>query len=144
MASPRSIVRRDGPLQSISFARAVESSGIHASDISFVGAHGPGTQQGDPAELLTELFSICSVLARQGSRYPENFLAIGSIKGNVGHSGAASGTINLFKVLAMMRYQRIAPQANFHPSNLSPGLHSLFEDYPIRMIKEYVETDCSR
>jgi len=140
MASPRSIVRPDGPLQSVSLAQAVASSGIDPSAISFVEAHGPGTQQGDPAEL----FSICSVLAQQGSRYPENTLAIGSIKGNVGHSEAASGAISLFKVLAMMRYQRIAPQANFHPSNLSPRLHSFFKDHPIRISDQEQKWTASR
>ena len=77
MASSRSIVRPDGYLQSLSLARAVTSSGIDPSEICFVEAHGPGTQQGDPAEL----FSICSVLAEQGSRCPDKILAIGSVKG---------------------------------------------------------------
>jgi acyl transferase domain-containing protein len=50
MSSPRSIIRPDGPLQGHSLARAVASSGLNPSDVSFVEAHGLGTQQGDPAE----------------------------------------------------------------------------------------------
>jgi acyl transferase domain-containing protein len=74
MASARSIVRPDAHLQSLALGRAVRSSGIDPSDISFVEAHGPGTAKGDPAEL----YSICTVL---GSRDPNNVLPIGSIKG---------------------------------------------------------------
>ena len=129
MSSPGSILRPDPLLQSVSLARAVECSGIDPSEISFVEAHGPGTQQGDPAEVS----SICSVLAPRGTRNPDNTLIIGSVKGNIGHLGAASGSISLFKVLAMMRYQTIAPQATFHPSNLNPRLSSFFEDHPIRI-----------
>jgi acyl transferase domain-containing protein len=129
MASVSSIVRPDGPLQCLSLGRAVACSGIDPSEIRFVEAHGPGTQKGDPAEV----FSICSVLAKQGSRYPDNTLTIGSVKGNVGHSAAASGSMSLFKVLAMMRYQMIPPQPNFHPSMLNPRLRTFFEDHPIRI-----------
>ena len=129
MATASSIVRPDGPLQCISLGRAIACSGIDPSQISFMEAHGPGTQKGDPAEL----FSICSVLAKQGSRDPNNTLTIGSIKANVGHSEAASGSISLFKVLAMMRYQTIPPQPNFHQSMLNPRLNTFFEDHPIRI-----------
>ncbi|KAF8888753.1 thiolase-like protein [Infundibulicybe gibba] len=129
MSSPRSIVRPDGPLQATSLAQAVASSGIDPSDITFVEAHGPGTQQGDPAEL----YSICSVLAQHSSRGQDNPLVIGSVKGNVGHSEAASGAISLFKVLAMMRYRKIAPQANFSLPNLNPRLTPFFDHHNIRI-----------
>lgn len=140
MSSPRSIVRPDGSLQGRSLARAVSSSGINPSDISFVEAHGPGTQQGDPAEL----FSICAVLAQQGSRHRENLLTIGSVKGNLGHSEAASGALSLFKVLAMMRYQTIPPQATFHPSKLNPRLRSFFEEFPIRISDQQQKWNSTR
>lgn len=79
MSAAKSIVRPDAFLQSIILRRALSVSGVGAADISFVEAHGPGTQAGDPAELE----SICSVLAPPDLRPPGNELVVGSIKGIV-------------------------------------------------------------
>lgn len=134
MASTNSIVRPDGDFQSVSLARALSCSGIKASDINFVEAHGPGTQKGDPAEI----HSICTVLAPKDSRDSTDPLIIGSIKGNIGHSEAASGVISLMKVLAMMKYKKMAPQATFSPAILNPRLDQFFNDHPIK-ISEFLQ-----
>ena len=134
MASTNSIVRPDGDFQSASLARALSCSGIKTSDINFVEAHGPGTQKGDPAEL----YSICTVLAPKGSREPTDPLIIGSVKGNIGHSEAASGVISLIKVLAMMKYKKMAPQATFNSSILNPRLNQFFDNHPIK-ISEFLQ-----
>ena len=121
MASPRSIVRPDGPLQSLSLARAVPSPRSPA-DITFVEAHGPGTQQGDPAGLV----SICAVIV---NRQPSNHLAIGSAKGNIGHSEAAAPSASSRPSL----YPRVHPQTFFHSSLPNLQLSHFFNQHPIRI-----------
>ncbi|KAF8574361.1 ketoacyl-synt-domain-containing protein [Ramaria rubella] len=140
MSSEASILCPESHLESAILAKAIASSGIDPKDISFVEAHGPGTKKGDPAELS----AVCSVLAQSGSRSASNPLIIGSVKGNVGHSEAASGATSLFKVLAMMRHQKIPPQANFHPSKLNPDLRPFFDHHPIAMVSTEQDWNASR
>ncbi|KAF8584141.1 hypothetical protein K439DRAFT_1169276, partial [Ramaria rubella] len=140
MSSEASILCPESHLESAILAKAIASSGIDPKDISFVEAHGPGTKKGDPAELS----AVCSVLAQPGSRSASNPLIIGSVKGNVGHSEAASGATSLFKVLAMMRHQKIPPQADFHPSKLNPDLRPFFDHHPIAMVSTEQDWNASR
>ena len=77
------------------FEKCISASGLSPSDISYVEAHGTGTQLGDTAEAQ----SINQVLGGAG-RSP---LHLGSVKGNIGHTEAASGVAGLIKVLLMMR-----------------------------------------
>nr|WJZ49100.1 non-reducing polyketide synthase [Calonarius rufo-olivaceus] len=129
MASPKFISQPNGSFQSVALAQAVKISGVDPAAISFVEAHGPGTAKGD----LAEVSSLCSVLAQH--RAPDNPVTVGSLKGNVGHAEAASGTHSLAKVLAMFQRRRIPPQADFHPSRLNPTLQPFFDKYPIRIIE---------
>jgi acyl transferase domain-containing protein len=137
MASPQFVSRPNASFQSVALAQAVKLSGVDPAAISFVEAHGPGTARGDPAEI----FSLCSVLAQH--RAPDNQLTIGSIKGNVGHAEAASGTHSLAKVIAMFQRRRIPPQADFHPSRMNPTLQSFFDNHPIRIIEKEEEWNAS-
>ncbi|KAF9012574.1 thiolase-like protein [Cyathus striatus] len=86
MASSQSIIRPDGYLQSAILSKSLALAGVQPSQISFVEAHGPGTKLGD----FAEIFSISTVLGHK-CRNADNPLAIGSIKGNIGHSGLHLG-----------------------------------------------------
>ena len=134
MASADYIIRPDGDFQSVSLTRTLACSGFKASDINFVEAHGPGTQKGDHAEV----YAICAALAPKGTREPTDPLIIGSIKGNIGHCEASSGVISLIKVLTMMKYKKIAPQATFNSSILNPRLNQFFDNHPIK-ISEFLQ-----
>jgi acyl transferase domain-containing protein/SAM-dependent methyltransferase len=85
--------------------------GIDPSTIQYVEAHGTGTSLGDPIEYraLSGAFESC---LRE-----EHRCAIGSVKANMGHAGAAAGVVGLMKVLMSMKHKTIAPIANFHNIN---------------------------
>jgi acyl transferase domain-containing protein/SAM-dependent methyltransferase len=85
-------------------------SGFQSSQISYAEAHGTGTQAGDPIEME----SIRSVFGSTSRSVP---LSVGSIKGNIGHCESAAGVAGLLKVLAMLRYGGIPPQANHNQLN---------------------------
>jgi acyl transferase domain-containing protein len=85
--------------------------GIDPSTIQYVEAHGTGTSLGDPIEFraLSGAFASCSSAGQQ--------CAIGSVKTNMGHAGAAAGVVGLMKVLMSMKHKTIAPIINFQNIN---------------------------
>ncbi|PLB51637.1 polyketide synthase module [Aspergillus steynii IBT 23096] len=95
-------------------------------DISVVEAHGTGTQAGDPAE-------YASVRQTLGGPQREEPLALGSVKGLVGHTEGVSGLIALVKVLLMIHEGMIPPQPNFE--TLNPHIQAR-EDDRIEIVRE--------
>ncbi|KAK8102475.1 Bcpks18 [Apiospora sp. TS-2023a] len=94
--------------QSDLYEQVLDKAGMPPSQISYVEAHGTGTTKGDPIECE----SIRKVLGR--SRRPNaQPLVFGSVKGNFGHSEAASGVSAFIKTILMLQRGQIPPQANF-------------------------------
>ncbi|KAJ5379964.1 Type I Polyketide synthases (Type I PKS) [Penicillium cataractarum] len=91
------------------YRRALGRAKMIPEDISYVEAHGTGTPRGDPIEWR----SIHEVFGRGR----ESNLNIGSVKGNIGHTEAASGVASVLKVLLMIKYQQLPPQAHFTSLN---------------------------
>jgi 3-oxoacyl-[acyl-carrier-protein] synthase II len=79
---------------------ALRDANIAASDIDFINAHATGTVAGD----IEESQAIFSAF---GDKTPVN-----SLKGHIGHTMAASGTLELIAILIMMSQNRIAATLN--------------------------------
>ncbi|KAL2163193.1 hypothetical protein VTH06DRAFT_5249 [Thermothelomyces fergusii] len=86
---------------------------ISPRTVGVIEAHGTGTQAGDAAETG----SIRSVFCPRPADQP---LYVSSVKGNFGHSEAASGVAGLAKLLLMLERRQIPPQASF--ASLNPKL----------------------
>ncbi|KAJ6027845.1 uncharacterized protein N7446_003556 [Penicillium canescens] len=97
------------------FKDVIKKAGIDPAEISVVEAHGTGTPVGDPAEYESVKLAVASPLR-------ETAVAIGSVKGHVGHTEGASGVIALVKLLMMMRDNFIPPQASF--KRMNPHIHA--------------------
>ncbi|WP_369057295.1 type I polyketide synthase, partial [Burkholderia gladioli] len=93
---------------------ALDRAGIDARSLSYIEAHGTGTELGDPIEItgLTGAF--------RHDTDERGFCAIGSVKTNIGHLEAASGIAGLTKVLLQMRYGQLVP--SLHAEQLNPGI----------------------
>lgn len=113
----RSITVPSAESQSTLYQRVLRAANMHPTQVSYVEAHGTGTQKGDPVECQ----SIRRVFGGANRR-----LRIGSVKGNIGHSEAASGVASLIKVVMMLQHRQIPPQASF--SYLNPAIGSLKDD----------------
>ena len=91
------------------YARAIKSAlqraDIQPSDIQVVEAHGTGTSLGDPIELA----GITDIL--------NGPLALGSVKGNIGHLDAAAGAVGVLKVLLCLERNKIVPTVGFVAPN---------------------------
>ncbi len=90
---------------------ALAASGITASQIGYLEAHGTGTPLGDPLEVqgLERLFR------RSKSDEPPCYMT--SVKANIGHTETASGMASIIKVALMMRHGLIPGQLHFQELN---------------------------
>ncbi|HET9210498.1 MAG TPA: type I polyketide synthase, partial [Thermoanaerobaculia bacterium] len=90
---------------------ALTAAEVSPETIAYVEAHGTGTPVGDPIEVtaLTKVFRE-STEARQ-------FCALGSVKSNIGHLGAAAGIASLIKTVLALKHRQIPPSINFERPN---------------------------
>ncbi|MEG4342101.1 SDR family NAD(P)-dependent oxidoreductase [Microcoleus sp. A003_D6] len=99
----------DGQSAVISEAQAI--AGIEPETINYIEAHGSGTPLGDPIEIaaLTQVF--------QSRTTQKAFCAVGSVKTNFGHLGAAAGVAGLIKTVLAIEHQLIPPSLHFEEPN---------------------------
>ena len=99
----------DGQKGVIAEAQAI--AGIDSDTITYIEAHGTGTELGDPIEMtaLTQVFRENTL--RKG------FCAVGSVKTNFGHLDAAAGVAGIMKTALALKHQMLPPSLHFHAPN---------------------------
>ncbi|MGS0626226.1 MULTISPECIES: hybrid non-ribosomal peptide synthetase/type I polyketide synthase [Photorhabdus] len=107
---------------------ALRNAGVSPASISYIEAHGTATSLGDPIEVraLTQAFLEQS----DGETLPVGSCAIGSVKGNIGHTDAAAGIAGVIKTVLALRHQTLPPSIHYHHPN--PEIH--FEQTPFYVI----------
>ena len=119
----RSITQPHVPTQIKLFRQLLDRSGVAPEDVNVVEAHGTGTQSGDVGELesIRRVFSA--------NRSPENPLHVTSIKANIGHLEAASGSAGLAKLLLMLQHRKIPRLISL--ADLNPRIPDLAADHTL-------------
>lgn len=99
----------DGQAEAI--AMALANAEVSAEMISYIETHGTATPLGDPVEV--------EALSQAFREQTENkqFCAIGSIKGNIGHTDSAAGVVGLIKTALALYNKKIPPSINFTEPN---------------------------
>jgi amino acid adenylation domain-containing protein/FkbM family methyltransferase len=99
----------EGQAEVISAAQA--RAEISPDTVTYIEAHGTGTPLGDPIEVaaLTRAF-------RPGTER-NGFCALGSVKTNIGHLGAAAGVAGLIKAVLALEHRQIPPSLGFATPN---------------------------
>jgi polyketide synthase PksM len=107
----------------------LDKSATDARSISYIEAHGTGTELGDPIEItgLTQAF--------QKETTDNQFCAIGSVKSNIGHCEAAAGMAGLTKIILQMKHKQLVP--SLHTSELNPNIN--FSKTPFVVQKQLSE-----
>jgi len=101
-------------------SKALENAGINPSTISYIEAHGTGTELGDPIEIE----GISRVFRQHTDK--KQYCSIGSVKSNIGHLESAAGISGITKILLQMKNREIAP--SLHAEKLNPNID--FESSP--------------
>ncbi|WP_445529211.1 type I polyketide synthase [Streptomyces cyslabdanicus] len=96
---------------------------VEPSDVTFVEGHGTGTALGDMMEI--------KALGHHHAQRTGKPLALGSVKGNLGHTEGAAGIAGLIKV-ALSLHHRVVP-ASRHAAKENPGLK--LREHGIRLLK---------
>ncbi len=104
----------DGQAEAV--AECLATAGVHPETIGYVEAHGVATAMGDP----TEVAALTRAFRAHTDR--RQYCALGSVKTNVGHLGAAASVTSLVKaalalergkIPASLHFERPHPQIDF-------------------------------
>lgn len=89
---------------------AWKNADIHPSTISYIESHGTGTALGDPIEFqaLTEALP---------QNMPTGSVALGALKGSIGHLFEAAGIAGLIKCLLALNYKKLPGAVNHDRPN---------------------------
>jgi thioester reductase-like protein len=92
-------------------SEALTMGGICSDTVDYVEAHGTGTRIGDPIEIraLQQAFDA-------GTR-KRQYCAVGSLKSNLGHMGAAAGIGGLIKTILALKNGAIPPTVHYREPN---------------------------
>lgn len=101
----------NGLSQQAVIRQALANAGVSPDLVSYVEAHGSGTELGDPIELE----SIQAVLCQ--ARAAEQPLFVGSVKTNLGHLTTAAGMGGLIKTVLSLQHQAIPPHLHLQKPN---------------------------
>ncbi|WP_276736066.1 non-ribosomal peptide synthetase [Bacillus sp. (in: firmicutes)] len=113
--------------------RAYRQAGIDPSTVTYIEAHGTGTELGDPIE-INGLKAAFNELSNKRS-IPDHRCGIGSVKSNIGHLELAAGISGLIKVLLQMKHKTLVK--SLHSEPLNPYLQ--LTDSPFYIVQEKQE-----
>ncbi len=91
-------------------AAALRRGGVAPESISYIEAHGTGTELGDPIEIAGLASAFGDGVARQSC-------ALGSVKANIGHLEAAAGVAGLTRVVLQLQHRTLTPTRRHGPLN---------------------------
>lgn len=91
--------------------KAWKNASVDPKTISYIEAHGTGTNLGDPIEITG--------IERAFAKYTEKkqFCAIGSVKTNLGHLDHAAGMAGLIKAILSLQNKQLPPTLHFQEPN---------------------------
>ncbi|MFS0814058.1 amino acid adenylation domain-containing protein [Peribacillus phoenicis] len=116
--------------------KAYQKANINPSMVSYIEAHGTGTELGDPIEIDGLKAAFNQLYKEWGIEIPsEPHCGIGSVKSNIGHLEAAAGMAGLIKILLCMQHE-VLP-SNIHLKEKNPYID--LDHSPFYLVREKEE-----
>ena len=97
--------------------KAFDKAGFSPETVSYIEAHGTGTQLGDPVEVNGLIKAFKEMGKKDMFCAKEAYCGIGSVKTNIGHLETAAGIASVLKVLLAFQYKTIPGISNFSVQN---------------------------
>ncbi|AHC73995.1 ptzD [Candidatus Endolissoclinum faulkneri L5] len=110
----QTITAPNASAQAETIVQAVRNANIHVDAISYIEAHGTGTELGDPVEVE----GLRQAFRNLGRSHDSAACPIGSVKSNIGHLEPAAGIAGLVKLIQALRHHTIP--ASLHVENINP------------------------
>ncbi|RDI23116.1 type I polyketide synthase [Lentzea flaviverrucosa] len=104
--------------QAAAVVEAMLMAGVRPDQVSYVEAHATGTPLGDPIEVA----ALTSAYRRLAADVETGSVALGSVKGNIGHLGHAAGAASLIKTVLALENETLPASINFSDPNPKLGL----------------------
>ena len=95
---------------------AYQRAEVSIDSISYIEAHGTGTELGDPIE-VSALKSAFSELTRSSLENRNGYCGLGSVKTNIGHLELAAGVAGVIKVLLQIKHKTLVKTLHAEPVN---------------------------
>ncbi|MEJ2417346.1 MAG: SDR family NAD(P)-dependent oxidoreductase, partial [Exilibacterium sp.] len=117
---------------------AHRAAGVEASSISYIEAHGTGTELGDPIEIegLKKVFqsssSENSVSENNEGSLLKHSCGLGSVKSNIGHLELAAGIAGVIKVLLQLKHKTLVK--SLHCETINPYIN--LSNSPLYIVDE--------
>ncbi len=114
--------------QALAMQRAYEEAGYSSATLGLIEAHGTGTGAGDP----TEFNSMKLLLEKEKNKGKGQYIGLGSVKSQVGHTKAAAGAAGMIKAALALHHKILPATINVTQPNSKFGI----EETPI-----YINTE---
>ncbi len=123
-------------LQADLLVKAYRKAGVDPSTVTYIEAHGTGTELGDPIE-INGLKAAFHELAKthQEPEVSGHRRGIGSVKSNIGHLELAAGVSGVMKVLLQMKHKTLVK--SLHCETINPYIQ--LDDSPFYIVRENQE-----
>ncbi|MFE6286675.1 SDR family NAD(P)-dependent oxidoreductase [Streptomyces sp. NPDC057877] len=92
-------------------------AGVDPRSVSYIEAHGTGTEVGDPIEVRGLRKAFAALDGRSDAAEVEPWCLLGTVKSNVGHTEAAAGLTGVVKTVLAMRHGMLPPTLHFTEPN---------------------------
>ena len=105
---------------------AMRKAGVDPRTVSYIEAHGTGTELGDPIEVnglktaFKHLYEDTDIFVERQQEYQDAYCALGSVKSNIGHLELAAGAAGVIKTLLQFKHKTLA--ASLHSEPLNPHI----------------------
>lgn len=97
---------------------AYQKAGIDPKTVTYIEAHGTGTELGDPVEIngLKSAFKALGV--NEGDKSANPYCGLGSVKTNIGHLSLAAGAAGVIKILLQLKHKTLVK--SLHCETVNP------------------------